>query len=179
MSERVTAVVPVKDGSRFLGELLDALAREGVDEVVVVDSGSTDGSVAIARGAGATVIEIAPEQFGHGRTRNLAAGRASGDVIAFLTQDATPAAGWLAAVREGLALSPDVGAVFGPHRPRPDTSPMIARELTEFFARLGEAPRVLGPDDTPFLSNVNAAYRRACWEEIRFDDVPYSEDQAF
>ena len=60
MSERVTAVVPVKDGARYLGELLDALAREGVDEVLVVDSGSRDGSVDLARRAGATVIEIAP-----------------------------------------------------------------------------------------------------------------------
>jgi glycosyltransferase involved in cell wall biosynthesis len=179
MTERVTAVVPVKDGSRFLGELLDALAREGVDEVLVIDSGSSDGSVPLARAAGATVVEIAPQEFGHGRTRNLAAERASGDVLAFLTQDATPLPGWLAALREGLALAPDVGVVFGPHRPRPDTSPMIARELTEFFARFGETPRVLGAGDPVFLSNVNAAYRRACWAEIRFADVPYSEDQAF
>ena len=38
-------------------------------------------------------------------------------------------------------------------------------------------PRVF--DEPTFLSNVNAAYRRACWEEIRFEDVAYSEDQAF
>ena len=179
MSERITVVIPVKDGARFLGEVLDALAREGVDEVLVIDSGSTDGSLRMARAAGATVLEIAPDQFGHGRTRNLGAERASGDVIAFLTQDATPASGWLDAIRAGLALSPDVGVVFGPHRARPETSPMIARELTDFFATFGDAPHVYTPDEPVFLSNVNAAYRRACWEELRFDDVPYSEDQAF
>src|SRR6185295_234213 len=102
-----------------------------------------------------------------------------GDVIAFLTQDATPVAGWLGAIRAGLALAPDVGVVFGPHAPRPDTSPMIARELTEFFAGFGPGPRIIDPGETTFLSNVNAAYRRACWEEIRFEDVAYSEDQAF
>ena len=182
MSERVSAVVPIKDGARYLGELLAALEREGVDELLVIDSGSCDDSVAIARAAGATVVEIAPAEFGHGRTRNLAAERASGDVIAFLTQDATPAPGWLAALREGLALSGDVGAVFGPHLPRPGTSPMIARELTEFFATFAAAdapPRLFGPGDATFLSNVNAAYRRACWEDIRFEEVAYSEDQAF
>jgi glycosyltransferase involved in cell wall biosynthesis len=179
MSERVTAVVPVRDGARYLGELLEALAREGVDEILIIDSGSRDGSAGIARAAGATVIEIAPGEFGHGRTRNLGAERASGDVIAFLTQDATPVSGWLGAIRAGLALAPDVGVVFGPHAPRPDTSPMIARELTEFFAGFGPGPRVFEPGETTFLSNVNAAYRRACWEEIRFADVAYSEDQAF
>jgi O-antigen biosynthesis protein len=179
MSARITAVVPVRDGARYLGELLDALRREGVDELLVVDSGSHDGSLSIAADAGATIVEIAPEDFGHGRTRNLAAERASGDVIAFLTQDATPAPGWLAAVREALALSPDVGAVFGPHLPRPDTSPMIARELTDFFATFGDEPRIFAAGEPSFLSNVNAAYRRACWEEIRFADLAYSEDQAF
>jgi len=182
MSERVTAVVPVKDGSRYLGELLDRLARQRVDEILVIDSGSSDGSREIARAAGATLIEIEASEFAHGRTRNLGAERAGGDLIAFLTQDATPAPGWLAAVREAFALSDDVGAVFGPHLPRADTSPMIARELTEFFATFapnGSGPRVFGPGDPTFLSNVNAVYRRACWSEIRFDDVAYSEDQAF
>jgi glycosyltransferase involved in cell wall biosynthesis len=179
MSERLTAVVPVRDGARYLGEVLDALAREGVDERLVIDSGSTDGSQEVARAAGATLLEIAPASFGHGRTRNLAAEHATGDVIAFLTQDATPAPGWLAAVRDGLALSEDVGVVFGPHLPRPDTGPIIARELTAFFAGFGDQPRVFGPADPSFLSNVNACYRRACWEDIRFADVAYSEDQAF
>ncbi len=182
MSETVTVVVPVKDGSRYLGELLDALAREEVDEILVIDSGSRDDSVAIARAAGAEVVSIDPARFGHGPTRNLGAERATGDVIAFLTQDATPVAGWLDALRDGFVLAPDVGVVFGPHLPRPETTPMIARELTEFFATFAAAdapPRVYGADDPTFLSNVNAAYRRACWDEIRFADVPYSEDQAF
>ena len=105
MSERVSAVIPVKDGARYLGELLEALAREGVDEMLVIDSGSGDGSPEIARAAGATVLAIAPGDFGHGRTRNLGAERATGDIIAFLTQDATPAPGWLAALREAFALA--------------------------------------------------------------------------
>ena len=33
--------------------------------------------------------------------------------------------------------------------------------------------------DPTFLSNVNACYARACWEQIRFADVDYAEDQAF
>lgn len=171
MSETVSVVIPVKDGERHLAELLAALGREGPEEILVVDSGSRDRSVQIARDAGATVIEIPPEEFGHGRTRNLGAERAAGGLIAFLTQDATPAEGWLRAYREAFAADDRLGAAFGPHLPRPDTSPAIARELTEFFATLG--------DGEPFLSNVNACYRRACWEELRFQDVPYAEDQAF
>jgi glycosyltransferase involved in cell wall biosynthesis len=130
----VSAVIPVKDGERHLAELLSALAREGVDETLVIDSGSRDRSLQIARSAGVALIEIAPETFAHGTTRNLGAERTTGDLICFLTQDATPIPGWLAAYREAFALAPRVGAAYGPHLPRPETSPMIARELVEYFA---------------------------------------------
>jgi O-antigen biosynthesis protein len=166
----VAVVIPVKDGARWLGDVLDALLAQGPDEVLVIDSGSSDPSVELARARGVDVLEIRPAEFGHGRTRNLGASRTRSELIAFLTQDATPLPGWLDAYRRGFA-DPAVGAAFGPHVPRDDTSPMIARELTEFFASLD-------PDE-PFLSNVNACYRRTCWQEIGFEDVPYAEDQAF
>jgi O-antigen biosynthesis protein len=187
---RVSAVIPVKDGERYLQELLDALAVEGVDEVLVIDSGSRDGSLEIARAAGVELLEIDPEEFGHGRTRNLGAERSSGELICFLTQDATPCPGWLSAYREAFTLDERVGAAYGPHLPRTDTSPMIARELTEFFAGFEagppdlDAPAVPRPvvqraGDPSFLSNVNACYARTCWEQVRFREVAYSEDQAF
>jgi O-antigen biosynthesis protein len=178
---RVSVVIPVKDGQRYLEELLDALAREGPEEVLVIDSGSRDRSVSIARAAGVDVLAIDPAEFGHGRTRNLGAERTSGELICFLTQDATPVPGWLAAYREAFALDPRVGAAYGPHLPRAYTSPMIARELSEFFATFSAtgAPVVQRQGDPTFLSNVNACYARAAWEEVRFRDVPYSEDQAF
>lgn len=177
----VSVVIPVKDGERYLEEVLAAVACEGVDETLVIDSGSADRSVAVARSAGATVIEIPPDQFGHGRTRNFAIERTSGDLVCLLTQDATPVEGWLAAYREAFSLAPDVGAAYGPHLPRLGTSLMIARELTEFFATFSPqgAPMIQRAGNPTFLSNVNACYARACWEEIRFRDLAYAEDQAF
>ena len=178
---RASVVIPVKDGARYLEEVLDAVAAEQPDEILVIDSGSRDGSAQIARAAGIDVLEIPAESFGHGRTRNLGAERTSGDLICFLTQDATPVPGWLAAYRSSFSLADNVGAAYGPHLPREGTSPMIARELTEFFAMFSPSgePTVQGPGDPTFLSNANACYSRRCWEEIRFRDVDYSEDQAF
>jgi glycosyltransferase involved in cell wall biosynthesis len=175
-----SVVIPVKDGERFLSDLLDAVLAQGPDEVLVIDSGSVDRSLEIARAAGVGVLEVDPAEFGHGRTRNLGAEHTSGEAVCFLTQDAVPAPGWLAAHREALDLDDRVGAAYGPHLPRPDTSPMISRELTEFFAAMAPdgRPRVQEEGEA-FLSNVNACYRRECWEEIRFPDVAYAEDQAF
>jgi O-antigen biosynthesis protein len=182
----VSVVIPVKDGERYLVELLEALAREGVDQVLVIDSGSRDRSLEIVRRAGVELLEIEPREFGHGHTRNLGAEQTTGELICFLTQDATPCPGWLEAYRQAFSLDERVGAAYGPHLPRADTSPMISRELTEFFSGFttdGKAGEPViqrpGRDDPSFLSNVNACYARACWEEIRFREVGYSEDQAF
>lgn len=172
MAPSLSVVIPVLDGARHLREVLAAVRAEApTAELLVIDSGSTDGSAEIARAAGARVHAIEPAAFGHGRTRNLGAELTSGEVIALLTQDATPAAGWAAALLAPFA-DPQVGVVLGAQRPRPDTPPMAARELEWFFAHLED-------EDPAYLSNVNTAYRRACWEEIRFRDVAYAEDQAF
>jgi GT2 family glycosyltransferase/glycosyltransferase involved in cell wall biosynthesis len=177
----VSVVIPVKNGGALMERVFEAVRAQGALELIVVDSGSTDGSQDLARAAGAELIEIPPADFGHGRTRNLAAERASGELICFLTQDAVPLPGWLDAYREAFELAPRVGAAFGPHLPFPDTSPMIARELTEFFAGFSPngTPAQHRAGDLAFLSNVNACYARECWAELRFPDIAYSEDQAF
>jgi O-antigen biosynthesis protein len=181
---RVSVVIPVKDGARHLERLLAAVREQGGDDVelLAIDSGSSDASVALARAGGAKVHEIPPDEFGHARTRNLAMELTSGDVVCFLTQDAVPAPGWLAAHLAAFELDERVGAVYGPHLAWPDTSPMIARELDEFFASMSSdgGPALQRDGDLAFLSNVNASYVRACWEEIRFDErLAYAEDQAF
>jgi O-antigen biosynthesis protein len=179
----VSVVIPVKDGARYLERLLTAVREQAGEtvELLVVDSGSSDGSVELARAGGATVHEIAPEEFGHGRTRNLAMELSFGDIVCFLTQDAVPAPGWLDAHVAAFDLDPKAGAAYGPHLPWPDTSPTLARELDGFFADMTPDgnPVLQRQGDLAFMSNVNASYARACWEEIRFEDIAYAEDQAF
>ena len=176
-----SVVIPVKDGGRLLAQVIEAVRANGQVELVIIDSGSGDGSAELGRAEADVFIEIPPEEFSHGRTRNLAAERSSGELIAFLTQDAVPDPGWLDAHREAFELAPRVGASYGPHLPLEHTTPMIARELTEFFTGFAPdgQPVLHRAGDLAFLSNVNACYLRECWSEIRFADVPYSEDQAF
>ena len=126
-------------------------------------------------------MRIAPEEFGHGRTRNLAMAETSGELVAFLTQDSTPADdGWLAALAGSFRLAEHVGAAFGPHLPRPDASPLTKRLLTDFFHEFspGGDPVVHRRGDSTYLSSNNLCVARAAWEEVPFRDIPYSEDQA-
>jgi rhamnosyltransferase len=191
----VTVAIPVRDGAGVLERTLGAVRSqrlEGVIELLVCDSGSRDDSVAIARGYGAEVIEIAPERFSHGGTRNLLMQRSSGSYVAFLTQDSEPAdERWLARLLEGFGAAEDVGLVFGPYRARPEASPMVARELSEWFRsfspdgrarvdRLGPTERavparaLLGPRG--YFTDANGCVARAAWESVPFRPVPYAED---
>ena len=147
MSGVVTVAIPVLNGAAYLDEVLSAVRAQVVDrdvEILIVDSGSTDGSLEIARTHGARVTEIPASEFSHGGTRNLLMELARGSHVAFLTQDATPADDrWLAALLEGFEQAPDVAAVFGPHEPRADASHMIKSEMERHFANWGNGARTI------------------------------------
>ena len=191
----ITVAVPVRDGGELLAETLAGVRaqRIGIDvELIVCDSGSRDGSVALARSYGAEVIEIPSENFSHGSTRNLLMECSHGQHVAFLSQDAVPAGDqWLARLLRGFSLAVDVGIVFGPYQPRRDASPMVARELLEWFASLAPdgRPRIdrLAPAerDAPasallgrrgFFTDANGCVARAAWESVPFRPVAYAED---
>ncbi len=142
----VTVAIPVRDGGAALERTLEALSGQSLDhELLVCDSGSRDGSPALARRHGARVLEIPSEQFSHGGTRNLLMSQARGDHVALLSQDAEPAsARWLERLLAGFQLAPDVGLVFGPYLARPDTSLAVRLELAQWFGSLApdRAPRV-------------------------------------
>lgn len=186
----ISVVIPVLNGGALLDEVLSAVEGQVLDEpfeVLVIDSGSDDGSVELVRRhqerfAGLRLIQIDNADFGHGRTRNLGVQETSGDLIAFLTQDATPASKtWLAAYRAAFELAPRVGAAFGPHLPRPGTNPMMARLLKDRFASMsdGDAATVQLPGDVTYMSNSNSCISRDAWLETPFRDIAYAEDQAF
>lgn len=199
MTKLVSVAIPVRNGADVLERTLAGVRAQRLDpsmslELIVCDSTSSDASVSIAREYGAEVIEIPVERFSHGETRNLLMRRAQGQHVAFLTQDAVPAdQGWLERLLAAFTLAPDVGLAYGPYRPRDDASPMVARELTEWFHSFAPngAPRIdrLDPSERSipvtelrdirgFFTDANGCLARAAWEAVPFRAVAYAEDRA-
>ncbi len=193
-SVEVTVVIPTLNGERYLAEVLDAISAQefpGEVETLVIDSGSTDATVEVVRSRPAVRLHQIPNsEFGHGRTRNLGARLASGRIIVFLTQDATPAASdWLALLVAPLA-EPGVEAVFGRQIPRAHAFPLQKYDIEGVFALQGplDRPTFVAADgrsgdeleSVSFYSDVNSAAHRAfLLDVIPLQDLPYSEDLAF
>jgi GT2 family glycosyltransferase len=193
--DTVTVAIPTLNAGPEFARTLAAVRSQHIHdrdlELLICDSGSSDQTVALARSYGAEVIEIPPEQFSHGGTRNLLMSRSRGDHVAFLTQDAVPAAtDWLSALIAAFALAPGVGLAFGPYRPRPEAGVSVARDLTSWFESFSDGgPRIdtLPPDarNAPprhfmghlgFFTDANGCVARAAWREVPFREVAYAED---
>lgn len=191
----VSVAIPVLDGGELFAEVLRALTSQTVaHELVICDSGSTDGSPQRARAAGAKVLEIAREEFSHGGTRNLLMSAAAGAHVALLTQDAVPAdEHWLERLLEGFSLAADVAIVYGSYRPRAQASPAVRIELESWFGSLSpdgaaQADRLdererdsLAPIELigrrGFFTDANACLAREAWQRVPFREVPYAEDR--
>lgn len=182
----ISVVIPVKDGGSDLVRCLEAIARQRVDddvEVVVVDSGSQDGSPGRARSFGAHVHSIPPHEFQHGRTRNLGARLAGGEVLVFTSQDAFAASGtWLADLTAPLASDGNVAGVYGRQLPHQGATPPERYFLDFLYGTEPRGQRLAREESLSFeatlFSNVNSAIPRRVWEEHPFaEDVVMSEDQ--
>ncbi|MHB1536948.1 MAG: glycosyltransferase family 2 protein [Solirubrobacteraceae bacterium] len=182
----ISVVIPVKDGGDELARCLDAIRAQRVGEeveIVVVDSGSRDGSVALARSCGASVREIPPQDFSHGASRNLGASIAAGELLAFISQDAYPVdERWLERLVQPLRDGGRVEGSYGRQLAHEGARPPEIYFLDFLY---GPRSRVQEAADhgalsmeTTLFSNVSSAMWRATWERFPFlDDIVMGEDQ--
>jgi rhamnosyltransferase len=193
---KVSVVIPTKNAGPLLCRVLDAVMCQKTDwffDLLVVDSGSTDGTVdLVKRNSSVRLIEIPAAEFGHGKTRNFAIANTKGDYIAMLTQDALPESqNWLAELVNTLEMDTRIAGVFGRHVAYPDASPFTRYELEQHFHGFLHQP-VVELDDRVryeqeegyrqflyFFSDNNALLRRSIWKEIPYPDVDFAEDQAW
>ena len=183
----VSVVIPVLNAQPWLADLLGALMAQkpyAPQEIILVDSGSTDGTLDEARRWPAVkVIPIA--RFTHGGARNLGARKASGDLLFLLTQDARPADEHVLARLVAALDQSGVVAAYARQIPRDDAHPMEQYFLADRFpagppvVRRAVADRPLLVEDV-FFSNVAALIRRSVLLQYPFDEtLIMSEDQQF
>src|ERR1700676_2974293 len=171
----LSVLLLTKNGGADLERLLPALYSQNCAasfEVIAVDSGSTDGSLDVLRRFPVRLEQISSEAFHHARTRNFAAGLASGEILIFLSQDAIPTSDtWLNTMISNFD-DPKVGAAYGRQFPKPESSIERGDALGTLY---GDEKIVKDPAHRNGMgyrfyhfSDVNSAIRRSVWEKTRF-----------
>lgn len=171
----ISVIIPTRNGAETLRELLAGLRLQErqPDEIIVIDSASTDTTVHVAHEYGATVVPIPLAEFDHGGTRTLGATIARGELLVFFTQDALPAGRHLLA-RLVAPFDADeaIGMSYGRQLPAFDAD-LLAAHLRQFnypeqSAVRSFADRTRCGLGTVFASNSCAAYRREVLAEVGY-----------
>jgi N-acetylglucosaminyl-diphospho-decaprenol L-rhamnosyltransferase len=150
----IIAIAVVHDSAAVLPSCLAALAREGV-EVIVVDNASTDGSAAIAQRAGARVIRNASNQ-GYGRAMNIGMRAAGEATCLLLNPDLVLAPGSVEALMQARLRYPRAG-MLAPRLVEPDGRLFFQpRSMLSFYLRNEAGVPCLPEGDccAPFLSGA-------------------------
>lgn len=116
----VSIIILSKNSENTLKAVLDGIFLQNYKsfETIIIDSGSTDNTLKIARNYPLKIVRIKPSEFGHGKTRNLGVKLAKGKYIVFLTHDAIPKnKKWLAETIKPLK-GKKVAAVYGRQSPK-------------------------------------------------------------
>lgn len=145
-------------------------------ELVVIDSGSTDGSVELIRAAQPRhFVQILPHDYQPSRVMNHGMSLARTETAIFLNADATPqGSGWLRPLAEALQ-APRHAAVFGRQIPRPDCEAVFAHDYDRCFGAQRESV-----EWDHFFSMVSSGLRKDVWSRRGFlESMQYSEDDEY
>jgi GT2 family glycosyltransferase len=160
------AIIVTYNASRDLPACLDALAREGLEEIIVVDNASCDGSADLAAARSSVRVIRSPGNLGFGGGCNLGAATSGSDVYIFMNPDVVVRRGATRALVDAAAAS---GGIVGPV--------VVAGDKGTFFGArldlLGAPLDLVSPDRPLFVQGCALAIGRELFERIGGFDARY------
>jgi len=164
---RCSLVVRAYNEEEHIGRLLEGVRHQTVQDVqvILVDSGSSDATSAIAAQYGAELVHIPPSDFTFGRSLNLGLAVANCELVAVASAHVFPVyPDWLERLLEPFA-DPQVALTYGKQRGNEHSLFSEQQVFSRWF------PENSAPDQPhPFCNNANAALRRAVWERHPYDE---------
>lgn len=168
MNNQISLLIPVLNAGHGWQSVVDSVQSQNIiiHKKLIIDSGSTDNTVKIARQSGFEIIKITKAEFNHGATRQLLVDRVpESDICVFLTQDAILASPDSLLNMVKVFDDPEIGMAYGRQLPHKNAKTL------ESHARLYNYPdqsNVRSYNDKDrlgfkvfFCSNSFAAYRRS------------------
>ena len=168
-SPNISIIFRALNEEEWFADALRACQRQSLDgltsEIILVDSGSTDNTLKIAKDFDCKIVHIAKADFTFGRSLNYGCRAANGDILVFISAHCIPSHDrWLSNLVQPL-LDEQAHYVYGSQ---------IGHEVSRFsehqvFAQYFPAHDKL-PQDNFFINNANSAILKSVWEENPFDE---------
>lgn len=163
----VSIIIRALNEAAHLPLLLNGIAAQTYQphEIILVDSGSSDDSVAICERRGAKVVHIEPADFSFGRALNYGCRVATGDILVFVSAHVYPAdERWLESL---LAPFANAEIVLSYGRQTGDSRNAFSEVqlMRQWFPETRDYDQ-----KTPFCNNANCAVRRSWWEVLPYDE---------
>jgi glycosyltransferase involved in cell wall biosynthesis len=163
-----TIVIRAYNEEKHIGRLLEGIRRQTVRdvEIILVDSGSTDQTVAIAESFGARIVRIPSTEFTFGRSLNLGVRAATRELIVIASAHVYPVYhDWLELLLQPFA-DERIALSYGKQR-GPAAAKFSEQQIyRQWYPDVGQ-PR----QGTAFCNNANAAIRRSLWEKNHYDET--------
>ncbi len=167
MTPTASIIIRCYNEREHIGNLLYGIFQQNLDdfEVILVDSGSTDGTLEVANQYPIEeVVYIDPKEFSFGRALNRGCEAASGEYCVFASAHTYPRRrDWLTNLIE--KFDDDVAIVYGRQRGNEITKYPEKRIFRRWFSNESKIKQ-----KGPFVNNANAAVRRDLWEEFPYDE---------
>jgi glycosyltransferase involved in cell wall biosynthesis len=167
-NQPVSIIVRAYNEARYIGRLLDGILQQRIRdiEIILVDSGSTDGTLETAARYPVRVVRISPAEFTFGRSLNRGLAVATGDYAVIASAHVYPVyPDWLERLLAPFA-DPQVGLTYGKQRGAPTSRFSEQQIFAHWFSDISQ-PR----QPHPFCNNANAAIRRALWKSRPYDET--------
>ncbi|HBZ7859083.1 O antigen biosynthesis rhamnosyltransferase rfbN [Klebsiella variicola] len=170
---RACIIIPTYNGGALWERVATSIQKNvsNVRDVLVIDSGSTDNTVVIAKQHNFTVKQIEKKNFNHGGTRNLAFDlhHTNYDIAIFLTQDAIPEPNFVTEICKAFE-DPMVVCAYGRQLPHDDANPISMHARYFNYPEISYVVTALDKEKmgmrTVFLSNSFSAYRVSTFSKI-------------
>ncbi len=174
---KVSVIVRSYQEARFIRRLFIGLQSQTFRdfEIILVDSGSTDGTIEIAESFGARILRIAKAEFSFGRSLNIGCAAAKGAILVFASAHVYPTqTDWLEYLVAPFS-DPAVSIVYGRQRGNEITRFSEHRVFEQWYPN-----QSIQNQSHSFCNNANCAVRRDAWQSVRYDEILAGlEDLAF
>jgi len=184
---RISVVIPVKNEALKIKDCIDGILNQTIKvlEIIIIDSGSTDGTIEILEKYPIVkIIHIKSEDFNHGETRNLGVRATSGDFVLMTVGDARPFDNkWIEHLLNGFD-DEKVACVFGEQVVPSDTNknpiewhnPVGKPGMIKFFTENFEELTPYDKQNYCSIDDVTALYKRELLIKMPYQKVSYGED---